>query len=122
MVDAKAINVALGKAIRRLQHAAGINQTELAERIGGEGVDQTTISRWERGLDNIPAYRILQIENALRLPRGALWADAGLVDLTSVEQAIYADTNLTATEKRSLAGSYNALSRGQTGGSGSRKS
>jgi transcriptional regulator with XRE-family HTH domain len=117
--DAQKVNEALGRALRQLRKSTGIGQVELAKRLH---VEQTAISRWERGMDAIPAYRLPLIERALECPAGSLWAAAGLLNLDPVAQAIYADEQLGAVEKRTLTATYEAL-RGQTGGSaGKRKS
>lgn len=114
--NAEDVNAVLGKALKRLRTAAGVNQTELSRRLD---VDQTAISRWELGRDIIAAYRIPQIEDALDQPRGALWAEAGLVELNPVEAAIYADSGLEVNQQSTLAAVYQSL-KGQRGGSGRR--
>lgn len=100
------VNAAIGRALKHLRAPTGVGQVELADRLG---IDQTTVSRWERGLDAFPAYRVVQIEDALGLARGALWSAAGLMGLTSVETAIYADPGLGAMEQRTLVATYQAL-------------
>lgn len=69
----------LGAAIRTAR--GSWTQTELGEEIG-EGVPQTTISRWEAGLVDLTVEQVLQVEAALGLQPGALLAEAGYVELS----------------------------------------
>lgn len=109
------VNAAIGAALKQLRQPTGVGQVELAARLD---IDQTTVSRWERGLDAIPAYRIVQVEDALGLSRGVLWAAAGLMGLTAVEQAIYADAGLTAAEKQLVAAAYETFRKSTDTGRG----
>lgn len=51
----------LGRAVRQIRKEKGLDQTELADRIGST---QATISRWERW-DGPPYSRIGDVANAL---------------------------------------------------------
>lgn len=53
---------AVGAEIRKLRKSAGLTQGELADLIG---VDHSTISRWERGIEDIGLYQLLQVFDAL---------------------------------------------------------
>lgn len=115
--NAEEVTLALGQALYRLRRAAGLSQVDLSKALN---VDQTAVSRWERGKDVFPAPLIPQIERVLDVPRGSLWAAAGLNKLDSVEGAIYADDRLSPNDKRSLIAVYSALvsKPGNDGGGG----
>lgn len=67
--------LALGVAIRRARLAAGLTQVGLSERTG---IPQNHISAYERGTRAFPgAERLIALEDALGLPRGALRAVSG---------------------------------------------
>ena len=115
--NAEEVSLALGQALYRLRRAAGLSQVDLSHALN---VDQTAVSRWERGRDAFPALLIPQMERILDLPHGSLWASAGLNKLDSVEAAIYADPNLGPNDKRSVIAVYSALvsKPGHDGGAG----
>lgn len=113
--DEEEVSAALGHALRQLRRAAPLSQVDLCRALD---VDQTAVSRWERGTDRFPALLIPRMERALDVPPGTLWASAGLLALTSVPAAIYADQDLEPKEKAMMVSIYSTLV-GQTGGSGS---
>lgn len=53
---------AAGAEIRRLRTSTGITQRTLAKVVG---VNHSTISRWERGIEDIGLYQLLQVFSAL---------------------------------------------------------
>jgi transcriptional regulator with XRE-family HTH domain len=81
-------------------------QVDVANALG---IDQTTVSRWKRGIDSMPAFRVPQLEALLRIPSGALWAAAGLLKAPPVVQAIYADDRLDARGRDYLSQMYEVL-------------
>lgn len=111
------VSAALGRVLTQLRRNAGVTQVELAKAVG---VDQTAVSRWEHAKDVFPAVLIPMMEVALDVPHGTMWAAAGLLDVTPVPQAIYADGSLDAREKRFLVTTYEGLvgKSGAAGGSG----
>lgn len=60
-----------GEAIREARLAAGLTQEQLADRIDGE---QTTISRWERGVDVPRDEMRMKVARALGVPVGELFS------------------------------------------------
>ena len=60
-----AIRAALGAAIRKHRHAAGLSQIKLAERAG---IHFTYLADTERGERNIAIVNIVRIVGALGLP------------------------------------------------------
>ena len=61
----KAIRAALGAAIRKYRHAAGLSQIKLADRAG---IHFTYLADTERGERNIAIVNIVRIVGALDLP------------------------------------------------------
>jgi transcriptional regulator with XRE-family HTH domain len=67
----------LGEAVRRARKdARGWTQVELAAALG---VDQATVSKWERGENSPDHVTIMRIESTLELPRGQILTWAGFV-------------------------------------------
>lgn len=95
--------VAVGAAIRRYRVARGWNQTELGERID---LDQTGVGELERGDRPLTLERLLTIEDALDLDRGALLLEAGLIPSPGVEAAILADPCLTPEWRKPVLALY----------------
>lgn len=58
-----------GRALRRLRQLRGVKQEDLAARLG---VNQTTVSRWERGLLSVTAQQAGAIRAVLGAPDPAL--------------------------------------------------
>jgi len=56
------------KEVRRLRHRLGLTQLALAERIG---VHPFTVSRWERGVVNVPepTAQLLRLLAKARKPK-----------------------------------------------------
>jgi transcriptional regulator with XRE-family HTH domain len=86
--------VSVGKAVKRLRVAAGTTQVRLANLVG---VEQPTISRWERGIDAPGFDDVQSIEKALKIQPGSIYVAAGLVRAEPVEAAILADSKIDAT-------------------------
>lgn len=49
-----------GKVMRSERVRAGLSQSEVAERVG---VDQRTVSNYERGITNVPADVLLKLSD-----------------------------------------------------------
>lgn len=109
------VSAALGRVLTQLRRNAGVTQVELARAVG---VDQTAVSRWEHAKDVFPAVLIPMMEATLDVPHGTMWAAAGLLNVTPVAQAIYADESLDAREKRFLVTTYEGLVGRRSGASG----
>lgn len=62
---------ALGEAIRRLRHEAGLTQEQLADRVA---TDLTQIGGLERGTRNPSYTTLLRVATALRTRVGAIVA------------------------------------------------
>lgn len=94
----------LGRALRSARGDA--TQAAIAQAIG---VDQPSVSRWERGeaspsLDQIAAY-----EEAAGRPRGYVLVAAGYVDdVPSVERALAADRDLDDEQRAFVLRAYHA--------------
>lgn len=70
---------AIGLAIKAARERSGLNrQSDLALKVG---VDPSMVSRWESGAARPKDEHIMAVEDALGLPRGRIFAAAGLVDL-----------------------------------------
>ena len=61
----KAIRAALGAAVRKYRHAAGLSQIKLAERAG---IHFTYLGDAERGERNVAIVNIVRIVSALDVP------------------------------------------------------
>jgi len=68
----KAIRIALGAALRKYRHAAGLSQIKLAERAG---IHFTYLGDTERGERNIAIVNIVRIVNALDVPLGQFFGE-----------------------------------------------
>lgn len=55
-----------GKSIRMLRRNLGLSQIDLAHRVG---VDQGTVSRWERGIENPRPSNLIALHDALSAAR-----------------------------------------------------
>lgn len=76
---------ALGRAIRDRRNAMGFTQPQLA---AASGVDQSSISRYERGLEQPPIDKLERIAGALDAKISTLWLEAdGLADIAAVPRA-----------------------------------
>lgn len=61
-------NICIGANIRRLRKAAGLGQTELANRLQLEGIDMTreALVKIERGIQHISASQLKAIRDILQ--------------------------------------------------------
>jgi transcriptional regulator with XRE-family HTH domain len=84
--EAERLNKALGAAIHGARRARGLSQQQLinalAEILGEPPGSNTTVSDYERAVGQIPLAAVVDIENALKLPRGSLLEEAGYVERT----------------------------------------
>src|SRR5215211_1236944 len=85
----------LGDFIRTQRKQRGWNQTRLGQEVG---VDQTTVSTWERG-ESLPSD-LHRLAGALNVPVEEL-VDRAFGFLTRVERAIVHD-RLLPTEKQNI--------------------
>lgn len=60
----------MGAKIRALREAKGMTQVELAEALG---VDQTTISAWERGIAEPTIFNLRRLADILGVAPGDLF-------------------------------------------------
>jgi transcriptional regulator with XRE-family HTH domain len=68
----------LGAAIRRARKdESGWTQVDLADALG---VDQATVSKWERGENSPDLVTLVRLEGVLQLPRGQVLRWAGFVE------------------------------------------
>lgn len=63
-VEEQVFSRQIGKNIRALREAAGLTQSELAQRMG---VDQGTLSLYELGKTDMPTSRLLRIATILQI-------------------------------------------------------
>ncbi|MEW6584121.1 MAG: helix-turn-helix transcriptional regulator [Nitrospirota bacterium] len=64
----------IGEALRRHRLAAGMSQMALAEKIG---VSYQQLQKYEKGINNISAYRLKQISEALKVPVNSFLEEIG---------------------------------------------
>lgn len=94
--------VSLGVALRAARKPR--TQDEMAEALG---VDQATISKWERGVSRPTLEEIRAFEEAAGRARGSVLVATGSVELKEgVELAITADDRLGAEQKDYLLNAY----------------
>lgn len=74
---------ALGQAIKRRRTAQRLTQPQLAEMTGGV-IDQSSLSRIERGEQEPPNEKLFAIAQALRVKISELWDDAEHIEHISV--------------------------------------
>jgi transcriptional regulator with XRE-family HTH domain len=104
-----------GRALRAAYEAVGLSQVELARRLQERGwvrVDQSTVSKWVRGVSMPPLEVLPDVDAACGRPRGYVLRLAGYVedvDPTDVVAAIDADDQLTPEMKQSLKLTYKGL-------------
>lgn len=65
----------IGRNIRSARKDAGLNQRQLAERVGV--VDGMAVSRWERGEHRPSAASLIQLAEALGCEIGWFYTDHG---------------------------------------------
>lgn len=87
-------NPALGGALRSARLMAHLTQASVAHSTG---LDQTQISKWERGEQTPNLDQIAKLETALGLSRGALLANAGFVE-TKARPTTFAEIEPTGHE------------------------
>ena len=96
--------VRLGPAIR--QARGDMTQTSLADAIG---VDQPTVSRWERDEQRPSLEQLAAVDAATGRRRGFVLIAAGLVDgIASVEAALALDAGLDDEQRRFVLNAYRA--------------
>lgn len=64
MKRAKAEDIALAKAVRRIRIANGVSQVWMAEQLG---VSSQQLHKYEVGVDRIPATYLKKISDALKV-------------------------------------------------------
>lgn len=98
----------VGEAVRQVR--GHVLQEDLAGRLG---IDQGTLSRWERSIGKGPTLDDLQsIEKVLGIRHGTILRLAGYVeDATDAREAIEADPNLLPNYKTIALESYDTCLR-----------
>jgi len=84
---ARPIAEEFGRAFRDAYQAAGLTQTELADRLQQRGwvkVDQSQISKWVRGVSVPPLDVLPAVDDACDMPRGYVLEIAGYVDAAAL--------------------------------------
>lgn len=96
--------VRLGPAIREAR--GDMTQTTLADAVG---VDQPTVSRWERDEQRPSLEQLAAVDAATGRRRGFVLIAAGLVEgVQSVEAALALDTSLDDEQRRFVLNAYRA--------------
>lgn len=96
--------VSVGPAIR--QARGDMTQTTLADAVG---VDQPTVSRWERDEQRPSLEQLAAVDAATGRQRGFVLIAAGLVQgVQSVEAALATDTTLDDEQRRFVLNAYRA--------------
>jgi transcriptional regulator with XRE-family HTH domain len=72
----------LGSRLKRAREAAGLEQAEVAERLG---VDPMTVSRWERGKHSIKSVHVTALARLYRVPLEAISSNDTLDENVSHE-------------------------------------
>jgi len=100
------------RAIREAAYEAGVDQGELGALVAHiEGRErpyaQNAVSQWYSGRVDLPPQRVFAIERALGLRPGVLSVRAGYIpadgQATSIELALAADADLTASQREDVA-------------------
>lgn len=101
--------VAVAAALRKARLAAGLSLDALGELIGESAA---TLSRWERAERDVKIEYVVRIEDALNLPKGFIWRQAGLCEpCDDVEGAIRNDGDLSGPARAALVDIYRTLLR-----------
>lgn len=97
---ARPVGGRLSEVFRSTYEAAGLTQSQLAEALQARGlvnVDQSTISKWSRGMQRVPLEVLPPTEDACGVPLGTILRGAGYVAdaaAVSVPEAIATDPAL----------------------------
>lgn len=70
MAEPSEVLAAFGARVAALRKARGMSQAELAS---ASGLDRVTISRVERGLQDLGVVRMVALADGLRIEAAALW-------------------------------------------------
>lgn len=102
-----------GAALRSVLEADGINQTQLAEALGG--LAQSTVSAWLSGSATPVPDVVFRIEAVLGIAAGTLSRHLGYLPAGEgcVEAAIAADPHLQARQRSLLLAHYRELTGNQ---------
>lgn len=104
--------MSLGDRIREMREDQGLNQSELAERVG---TSQSTISQLEKGKRN-PSYRTLQnVADALAVSVSYLLGEEELEELSEEEEAFFREYRGLSEDARRQLREYSAFLRQRTG-------
>lgn len=100
--------MSLGDRIREIRNDQGLNQSELAERVG---TSQSTISQLEKGSRN-PSYKTLrQVAEALGVSVSYLVEEEDVAELTDEEEAFFREYRGLSEEARDQLREYSAFLR-----------
>lgn len=88
----------MSRTIRRFREVAGISQAELGRLVG---YSQAAFDKYET--EREPRYSIVvEIEKALDLPRGTLFAAAGYAPTLNASEAVAMDPSLDADQRQAV--------------------
>lgn len=96
------IDVHVGARIRHRRAVVGLNQTELALKVG---VTFQSIQKYEHGANRVSASRLQQIAEVLDVPIGYFFEGLGVVG----EPAASPESELTSQEVRDLNAAFAAI-------------
>lgn len=98
----------LAAAFRNTYEGASLSQVAVAAALG---VEQTTVSKWAKGLNRPPLEALEVVERLASVRKGTILRRAGFVDdVTDVRSAIAADPLLSDKSKSALSLLYDVLS------------
>jgi transcriptional regulator with XRE-family HTH domain len=98
------IDIHVGARIRHRRAVLGLNQTELAERVG---VTFQSIQKYERGTNRVSASRLQEIAEVLSVPISHFFEGLSAVDTAASGDAPASE--LTAQEIRDLNGAFASI-------------
>lgn len=94
------LRMAIANSLARIRTDAELTQGALA---GILGIDQTTISRLEKGTSRAYVDQVLAIEQVCGVPPGTVLRLAGVLnDAPGVEAAVSSDPGLTGAQREGL--------------------
>lgn len=108
---AEALNRRLGAEIGRARKKRDRSQKQLTDALAAlvgdpPGKAQTTVSDYETAKTQVPLYAVVDIEDALDLPRGSLLVAAGYVPLDDVIERIRRDPTIDPEAAKTIVDLY----------------
>jgi transcriptional regulator with XRE-family HTH domain len=92
----------IGDAVRDVRKSAGLSQLQLADLLG---IDQTTVSAYERGQVDLSILTIVRIQRVCHASKSAVFRKADLVD-DDVEAVLESIPGLVAEDRAMLVRFY----------------